>query len=108
MFYCIQVVRLSVFSLSWYSYRVVVAGHVFLLSIILYTNVSRPPSSGSMGTTSSVHATPLGGPLASTRGRQRNSVAVVDSRDHIYEELEISRAPPKLTPVSGVLQQVRP
>lgn len=44
--------------------------------------------------------------LTSSRGRQRNSVAVVDSRDHIYEELDISRGPPKLTPISGVLPQV--
>ncbi|KAF2366544.1 hypothetical protein FHG87_002691 [Trinorchestia longiramus] len=43
--------------------------------------------------------------LSATRGRQRNSVAVVDSRDHIYEELDISRGPPKLAPISGVLPQ---
>ncbi|XP_018022778.1 mucin-17 isoform X2 [Hyalella azteca] len=42
--------------------------------------------------------------LSGSRGRQRNSVAVVDSRDHIYEELDI-RGPPKLTPISGVLPQ---
>ena len=46
------------------------------------------------------------GGLLSARGRQRNSVAVVDCRDHIYEELEFARGPPKLTPISGVLPQV--
>ncbi|CAL4069476.1 unnamed protein product, partial [Meganyctiphanes norvegica] len=91
----------------------------------------RPPSSGGMGSAGSVHSgaplggvmpprvvsagAPLGGSLSSTlggvlnstRGRQRNSVAVVDSREHIYEELELFRGggPPKLAPVSGVLPQ---
>ncbi|XP_071549189.1 uncharacterized protein [Panulirus ornatus] len=64
----------------------------------------RPPSSG-MGSAGSVHAGAPLGPLVSSRGRQRNSVAVVDSREHIYEELELCRGPPKLAPVSGVLPQ---
>lgn len=58
-----------------------------------------------MGSAGSVHAVAPLGPLGSTRGRQRNSVAVVDSREHIYEELELCRGPPKLAPVSGVLPQ---
>ena len=57
-----------------------------------------------MGSAGSVHAGV--GPLTCSRGRQRNSVAVVDSRDHIYEELELFRGPPKLSPVSGVPPQV--
>lgn len=66
---------------------------------------------GSLGGLNSLGATgssssAASGLLSTTRGRQRNSVAVVDSRDHIYEELDISRGPPKLTPVSGVLPQV--
>ncbi|XP_042884665.1 endochitinase A-like [Penaeus japonicus] len=65
----------------------------------------RPPSSG-MGSAGSVHAGVPLGPLASARGRQRNSVAVVDSREHIYEDLDLCRGPPKLAPVSGVLPQV--
>ncbi|XP_069982239.1 putative uncharacterized protein ENSP00000383309 [Penaeus vannamei] len=65
----------------------------------------RPPSSG-MGSAGSVHAGAPLGPLASARGRQRNSVAVVDSREHIYEDLDLCRGPPKLAPVSGVLPQV--
>ncbi|XP_042222903.1 putative uncharacterized protein DDB_G0271606 isoform X2 [Homarus americanus] len=64
----------------------------------------RPPSSG-MGSAGSVHAGAPLGPLGCSRGRQRNSVAVVDSREHIYEELELCRGPPKLAPVSGVLPQ---
>ena len=58
-----------------------------------------------MGSAGSVHTGGVGS-LQSCKGRQRNSVAVVDSRDHIYEELELFRGPPKLSPVSGVPPQV--
>lgn len=89
------------------SYGFYLPGHIVdrLSRWSLFSALHRPPSSG-MGSAGSVHVGAPLGPLTSSRGRQRNSVAVVDSREHIYEELELCRGPPKLAPVSGVLPQV--